>query len=135
MEISINPSDSARGERGPQAIPPASGLLVAVPTAKIRTLILAFLAIGHLSSAHAADIEALLLLQHTSDLLRGPPFNNDSESQHDYLAPIGITITAGVRKAWELDLTHGVKFINRGKRETGSQLAVRFYPGRLRREN
>jgi hypothetical protein len=88
--------------------------------------------IGLLLPARAAEVETLLLLQHTSDLLRGPPLNNRDERQHDFLAA-GVTITAGKCEAWEIDIAHGVKSIDRGRRESGTQLAVRFYPGRTRR--
>lgn len=85
------------------------------------------------SAACAADLEPFLLLQHTSDLLRGPPFNTKDEGQQDFLAA-GVTIIAGERRAWELDLAHGVKWIDRGEAEHGTQLAVRFYPGRFHGE-
>src|SRR5690606_3345618 len=80
----------------------------------------------------AAETETVLLCSHTSDIRRGEPFNNRAEPQQDYCGA-GVTVTAGRRRAWELDITHGFKIIDRGPRESGSQLTVRFYPGRLRR--
>lgn len=84
------------------------------------------------SPARAASAETLLLCEHTSDVLRGPPFNDRDEMQQEYCG-IGATITAGKNSAWEIDLTHGLKRIDRGELEQGTQFAVRFYPGRLRR--
>lgn len=100
------------------------GLRVAAPTALI-------IGIGHLSMACAADIEPFLLLQHTSDLLRGPPFSGRDDTTQDYIAG-GVTISAG---AWEIDISHGFKTIDcRYSRgcgyESGSQITARFYPRR-----
>lgn len=92
MEISVNNSLPARGERGPQAIPPASGLLVAVPTAKIRALILALLAIGHLLPTHAAD--ETLPLPPTSELLRE---SSSSDGPWVYEFEFGALIAGDLR--------------------------------------
>jgi len=85
----------------------------------------AALGIGHLS--YAADVEPVVVLQHTSDLFRGRPFNNKDESQEELIAA-GVTIRVG--KAFEIDLVHGIKRIDRGGWEGGSQVTARWYPGR-----
>jgi hypothetical protein len=79
---------------------------------------------------HAAEVEAFVALDHTSNLFRGAPFNDKEEFTADALVA-GITITAGKRSAWEIDLTHGVQRIDNST-EPASNLSVRFYPGRLR---
>lgn len=97
-------------------------------------LLLLFLSGVVVGRCSAAETEAVLLCTHTSDLLRGRPFNNQDEPQQDYCGA-GVTITAGRRRAWEMDITHGFKSIDRSQRENGSQFTVRFYPGRLRRDD
>ena len=87
----------------------------------------AALGIGHLS--YAADVEPVVVLQHTSDLFRGRPFNNRDESQEELIAA-GVTIRVGENKAFEIDLVHGAKRIDRGGWEGGSQVTARWYPGR-----
>lgn len=85
--------------------------------------------------AHAATVEFLVILQHTSDLERGCPFNCDTpEPTAEYYA-IGATIHM---RAFEIDLTHGTKSLNsptfRPHFESGSQVTARWYPGRYRRQ-
>ena len=85
-------------------------------------------------TANAAEVYPLVSWSHTSDIRRGPPFNTREEPSQDYFAA-GVTITMGERYA--LDLTHGWKRIRGTSRpdnwETGSQLTVRFYPGKRKR--
>ena len=82
--------------------------------------------------ARAAETEAMVKLTHGSDLARGCPFRCDEqEPQYDALTG-GVTITAGKRERWEIDITHGFKWIDRGPRENGSEFSVRFYPMRRR---
>jgi hypothetical protein len=82
--------------------------------------------------AHAAEVEAVVIYDHTSALSRGYPFNDQDEWSVDFVGA-GITITAGKRRAWEIDLAHGRKmFDNDGQWEEGSKVAVRWYPGRGR---
>lgn len=91
------------------------------------------LGLGHPLFASAAEWEALVLLQHTSDLLRGRPLNTREESQEEMIAA-GATLRLGLKRAFEIDLVHGVKSIDRGSWESGSQLTVRWYPGRHNKE-
>lgn len=96
------------------------------------TLAIAFLIA--LRQAHGAEAEYFVGTYHTSDLFRGCPFRCDvDEAQQDYLTPLGVTITAGKRKRWEIDLSHGLKWIDRGEREPGSEFGVRYYPLRGRK--
>lgn len=81
--------------------------------------------------ARAAEVEALVIETHDSNLVQGWPRNNRAESSHDFLGA-GVTITAGTRSAWHIDIAHGIKSVDRQRRETGTHFAVRFYPGRLR---
>ena len=82
---------------------------------------------------HAAEVEAVIVYDHTSDLTRGYPFNDQAEPTQDYVGA-GVTITLGAAKRFELDLTHGRKRLDgRGNAwESGSQVQLRFYPGRKR---
>lgn len=84
-------------------------------------------ALGIGTNTFAADVEPVVVLQHTSDLFRGRPFNNRDESQEELIAA-GVTIRVG--KAFEIDLVHGAKRIDRGGWEGGSQATARWYPGR-----
>jgi hypothetical protein len=102
----------------------AQGAAIAILTLTLCMLI-AF-------QASAAEVEAMAKYSHGSDIVRGCPFRCEiSEPQYDAITG-GITITAGKCRAWELDLSHGFKWIDRGPSETGSEFAVRFYPGRRR---
>lgn len=84
--------------------------------------------------ADAAEVEYMVQYAHTSDLRRGPPFNNHDESTQEYLSPLGMSITAGKHRAWEIDMSTGFKSIDcKSCWETGSMFNVRFYP--LRRRN
>lgn len=87
----------------------------------------AIAALGIGTNTFAADVEPVVVLQHTSDLFRGRPFNNKDESQEELIAA-GVTIRVG--KAFEIDLVHGIKRIDRGGWEGGSQVTARWYPGR-----
>ena len=83
-------------------------------------------------SVHAAEIEWFVEYDHTSDVLRGPPFNNQDERFVDYIGG-GVTLALGSKRAWEVDIGHGVKRLDGiGAFESGSKFAVRFYPGRTR---
>lgn len=74
------------------------------------------------------DVEPVMQYRHLSDIARGCPRRcNVDEPQSDYLSPLGLTITAGRRRAWEIDISTGVKWVNRGKREGGSEFGVRYY--------
>src|SRR5690606_4357586 len=86
-------------------------------------------ALGIGTNTFAADVEPVVVLQHTSDLFRGRPVNNRDESQEELIAA-GVTIRVG--KAFEIDLVHGAKRIDRGEWEGGSQVTARWYPGRHR---
>ena len=77
----------------------------------------------------ADDVEPVIVLDHSSDLFRGWPVNNTPEPQEDYLGS-GITIHAGKRRRFEMDITMGLKSLNRGPTESGTRLTVRFYPTR-----
>lgn len=78
-------------------------------------------------------IEPVVQYRHLSDIARGCPRRcNVDEPQSDYLGPLGMTITAGRRRAWEIDISTGVKWIDRGDREGGSEFGVRWYPWRAR---
>jgi hypothetical protein len=81
--------------------------------------------------AKAAEVEAFASVGHVSNVFRGRPFNDRPEFQSDSLLG-GVTITAGKRGAWEIDLAHGWQRTDRVITEPASALAVRFYPGRLR---
>jgi hypothetical protein len=94
---------------------------------------------GVTNRAHASEweIDALMEYSHTSDILRGCPFSCGTgglEGTQDFLGAGFTMITP--RRRWELDLVHGWKCIdctinNLSKEvETGTTLAVRFYPGR-----
>lgn len=93
------------------------------------------------SIANAGDhkkrmhIEPFLLIQHQSDILRGPPLYESGhyETTNDYMA-LGATFVfthfeldlSQGRKAIDCDLSHGCPS------ESGSEVAVRFYPFRKR---
>lgn len=74
-------------------------------------------------------VEFLLTWQHTSDISRAPP-----EPTQNYYA-FGATI-ASPKRIFEIDLTHGRREICTARicwqPESGSEVGVRFYPGRLR---
>lgn len=73
-------------------------------------------------------VEPVAQYRHLSDIARGCPRRcNVDEPQSDYLGPLGLTITAGRRRAWEIDISTGVKWIDRGGREGGSEFGVRYY--------
>jgi len=85
------------------------------------------------NDSQAAEIEPLITAAHTSDLLRGRPFNSHSEPTEDY---IGFGVTISFKKV-EVDLTHGAKTLDcrlsQGcKWESGTKLALRWYPRRKR---
>ena len=98
--------------------------------ALIGALTLALAMLIAMKGARAAEVEWFAGYQHTSDLFRGAPFNHKNEPTHEYLHG-GFTIAAGKRRAWEIDLSHGVKGIDCAPKncswEQGSQLGVRFY--------
>ena len=94
---------------------------------RIALLISALFAVN----ASAASVETFIEASHTSALFQGKPFNNqDGGPQMDAITA-GVTITAGKKQAWEIDLSHGRKRVD-GVVWPGSTLNVRFYPGRLR---
>lgn len=82
------------------------------------------------------QLEPFLMFQHQSDILRGPPlipWDIRPEPTNDYVA-VGVTVRW--RKV-EIDLSHGRKAIdcdlNHGcPSESGTQVAVRWYPLRKR---
>ena len=86
--------------------------------------------------AGAAEIEPFVQYQHTSDLFRGCPFRCDSDEPKQEFISGGVTINAGKRRAWEIDIAHGIKAVDcpikRCSWEQGSQLGVRYYPFRGR---
>lgn len=85
-----------------------------------------------LVTCSAAEFEPFAQYDHTSDIRRGPPFNDRDEHTQDFIGG-GVTISAGKHRAWEIDLSHGYKTIDcRSCWETGSRLSVRFYPRRLK---
>ena len=93
------------------------------------------LCVAQCHRAEAATVEFLVILQHTSDLERGCPFNCDTpEPTAEYYA-IGATIHM---RAFEIDLTHGTKSLNsptfHPHFESGSQVTARWYPGRYRKQ-
>ena len=61
------------------------------------------------SGARASEVFPLVEYSHTSDILRGPPFNNEAEGAVGSLGG-GITLVVGKRKLWELDFVQGVKW-------------------------
>lgn len=82
--------------------------------------------------AHAEpEVEALVALDHTSNIMLGRPFNDEEEWQSEFIGA-GITINAGRRRAWEIDIVHGAERRERETTEQASKLHVRFYPGRVR---
>lgn len=87
---------------------------------------------GVASCVHAAEAEAFAGGFHGSDVARGAPFNEVEELTFDAVLG-GVTITAGKRRAWEVDLAQGFKRFDKGPWENATTLGVRFYPGRLRR--
>jgi len=97
--------------------------------ALVSLLVSAF-ALGYALGARGAEIEAFVTYDHVSDITRGKPWNKQAESTADYVGA-GITIAAGANRAWEIDISHGRKALDRGDTEAGSKLSVRFYPGRL----
>jgi hypothetical protein len=98
----------------------------------VQSLLFVALFVGYSLWAHAAEVEPVVIYDHTSALSRGYPFNDQEEWTVDFLGA-GITIKAGTRRAWEIDLAHGRKqFDNNGAWEEGSKLAVRWYPRRGR---
>lgn len=100
----------------------------------MRQLILLTLLLWSLPS-RAAEVEPLIKYGHTSNLFVGCPFrcSDPPEQQQDVLMA-GVMITAGKRRAWEMDLVHGVKRIDGRKVIEGSEFEVRLLPGRLRRQ-
>lgn len=73
------------------------------------------------------SVEPFGMVQHTSDITRGPPFHEpEGEPTQEYVSG-GVTIEAG---RFELDVSHGAKKINGREWETGSQLTSRWYPTR-----
>jgi hypothetical protein len=91
---------------------------------------LKLLACSLCASASAAEVEAFATYDHTSNIVRGCPRRcEQDESSQEYLGG-GVTISAGKRKAWEIDLSHGIKSIDGDRREVGSKFEVRYYPGR-----
>jgi hypothetical protein len=86
--------------------------------------------------AKAADLEWFVQYQHTSDILRGCPWHCETTEPTQEFASGGLTITAGTRFRWELDIAHGYKAIDCSPRrcawEPGTQLSARFYPLRNR---
>jgi hypothetical protein len=100
---------------------------------KVALCLIASWLICRSNVANSAEVEAFAVYDHTSALFVGCPFHcsDPPEPQQDYLAG-GVTITAGKRKAWEIDLSHGVKRVDRWLVTQGSQFTVRYYPGRGR---
>jgi hypothetical protein len=85
--------------------------------------------------AHGAEVEPFVEYSHTSDIFRGCPLHcEQSEPLLDY-AGVGVTITAGRRNRWEIDISHGYKRIDSKSTEPGSKLAIRFYPRRNRNDS
>lgn len=89
-------------------------------------------------SAHAAEVEWLALdASHISDLTRGKaPWARDvPEPYHDSIMT-GITITAGKRRAVEIDVVHGRKRLagtaGDGHWQSGTTARLRYYPLRSR---
>jgi hypothetical protein len=87
--------------------------------------------------SRAADVEPFVTYTHTSDIFRGCPFKCDRDESTQEAIMGGVTIAAGKRRAWELDIAHGVKAIDCGgvrncKWEQGSQFSARWYPWRNR---
>lgn len=80
-------------------------------------------------------VEPFVSYTHISDILRGCPFAcRIEEGTLDQIA-VGATITAGKNRAWEIDLSQGVRTPNcalgRGcSWESSTEFEVRFYPGR-----
>ena len=75
-------------------------------------------------------VEPVVKYDHDSDITRGVPFNDQEEYSSDYVAA-GITVTAGRRKRWEIDITHGRRRIDRDI-DSASEFEVRWYPRRRR---
>lgn len=105
------------------------------PSRRFRQLscVIGFVALWLLLPAHAqaAEVEPLVVYDHTSNAFRGFPLNAREELQAEYLGA-GVTITAGTRKRWEIDITHGVMSVEGETFEQASKLTVRFYPRRGR---
>jgi hypothetical protein len=102
---------------------------------KLGWVCLWLIVLALVTCAVAAEIEPYALIDHTSDVRRGRPFNERRETTQDYIAG-GVTIALGRRHAFEIDVSHGFKTIDcrpsAGCRwETGSQISTRFYPGRM----
>lgn len=76
-------------------------------------------------------VEPVVALDHTSHIARGAPFNDKDEFQSEFIGA-GITIHAGARRAWEIDITHGVERRDRVATDSASKLHVRWYPRRGR---
>jgi hypothetical protein len=87
-------------------------------------------ALGY-SCARAAEVEWMVTYDHTSDITRGAPFNEQPEPQADYIGG-GATLTVGEFKRFEIDLTHGRKLLDRQNWQRGSKVTVRYYPLRGR---
>ena len=99
----------------------------------IAALLMLILCLLVANDAGAAEVEYMVEYAHMSDLRRGAPFNNRDEITQEYLAPLGMTITAGKHRAWEIDLSTGYTSIDcKSCWETGSKFNVRYYP--LRRK-
>lgn len=98
------------------------------------------LAIGITQHVHAADVEALVMYEHRSNLFDGPPFNRNPESTEDF-------VCAGASIRWrtvELDACHGIVSRDCNYLRTsitaapcewqqGTKVSTRWYPGRKRR--
>ena len=80
---------------------------------------------------HAAEVEPMGTHVHVSNAFRGFPLNKREELQADYLGA-GVTITAGKRKRWEIDISHGALSVERTGFESASILSTRYYPRRGR---
>lgn len=97
--------------------------------AQRRAAVICALAVANL--AHGAEVEPVVVLDHTSNVFRGRPLNDREELTADYFG-VGVTVTAGRRERYEIDLSHGVARFEGGAFESASKLSVRWYPRRRR---
>lgn len=84
------------------------------------------IAVSTLSSA-CAHIEPFGMVQHTSDILRGPPLHDPSDEPTQEFVAGGFTAEFG---EFEIDVAHGARKIDGRPLEQGSQVTTRWYPGR-----
>ena len=95
--------------------------------------VVASIVLVHCTPARA-EVEPFASYTHISDILRGCPLAcRDEEDALDQIAA-GVTLTVGRRRAWEIDLSHGLRTVNYNGWESSTKAEARFYFNRRKKD-